>query len=132
MPDNSSAAGQPVNDSVSQHQPEHQNRRSLRRHQRLKTHPGASNDEDGVLQEDVMKPSKLATKPKEGHKKAASVSGQVTRGAQYYSMPTFKKLRNTKDMAENAMKVCLLVRKICSTFRCAHKLSDIFFNVYFA
>ena len=117
VPDNSSAIQQPVNDLVSPQQAEHQNRLSLRRHKRLKTHPGASNHKDGMLQEDIMKPSKVAAKAKEGHRKTASVSGRVTRGAQYYNMPTFKKLRETKEMAENAMKVCLLERKICSTSR---------------
>jgi tetrahydromethanopterin S-methyltransferase subunit H len=78
----------------------------------LKTYPGASSEKDGVLQDDAMKTSKVVMKSKQGHRKASTVSGQIARGAQYHNMPqTFKKLRETKETAENAMKVCLLARK---------------------
>lgn len=85
--------------------PCNQNQHLLRKHKRLKTHPGASNDKSGLLPEDIIKPSRV--KPREGHKKASTVSGQVTRGSQYHSTPMLKKLRETKQMAETAMKVCL-------------------------
>ena len=85
---------------------ENQNKHILRKHKRLKTYPGASNDKNGLLPEDIIKPSKVVMKSRDGHKKASTVSGPVTRGSQYNNMPMLKKLRETKQMAENAMKVC--------------------------
>ncbi len=104
-PQNSSTTGPPVNDFVqnSPYQSDHRNKRPLRRHKRLKTHPGA--DKDGLLPEDIIKSSKVVIKSKEGHRKASTVSGQVTRGSQYHNMPMLQKLRETKLMAETAMKV---------------------------
>ncbi|XP_028398435.1 tubulin glycylase 3C-like [Dendronephthya gigantea] len=83
---------------------EEQNKLSRRAHKRLKTHPGANSSKDSLLPDDIIKPSKMILKPKDGHRKASTVSGQVTRGAQYHNMAMFKKLRETKQIAEAAMK----------------------------
>jgi hypothetical protein len=110
---NNSMKKPPVNDftQISPYKSVNQNRLSIRRHKRLRTHPGANNDKNRLLPEDVIKPSKVVMKPKEGHRKASTVSGEVTRGSKYHNMPMFKKLRETKQMAENAMKVSVLARK---------------------
>ena len=93
----------------SPYQSEEQNKPSCRGHKRLKTHPGANSNKDGLLPDDIIKPSKIILKPKDGHQKASTVPGQVKRRAQYHNMAMFKQLRETKQIAETAMKVSLAV-----------------------
>lgn len=77
-------------------------RQALIRHKRLKTYPGGNNKQD-LLLGDVNKDE---TKPTEGHKRGLTISGSCSKG-QYYNIPLFHKLKQSKEMAETAIKVCM-------------------------
>lgn len=84
-------------------------RQALARHRRLKTYPGVNNYKDTILGDVNMKDE---VKHSGDHKRASTISGPGWRG-QYHNIPLFDRLRQSKEKAEIAIKVSILLVKTC-------------------